>query len=100
MGSDFRWCLIADCFSEPNTSTPFGWVHAPQGAYPARGDDRWLALSVQSDAEWATLCRLMQRVDLASDPRFGSPAGRRIHGPFHAHLHSERVRLTTRSYRL
>jgi crotonobetainyl-CoA:carnitine CoA-transferase CaiB-like acyl-CoA transferase len=51
-------------------------LHAPQGCYPSLGDDRWLALSVQSDAEWATLCRLMQRPDLASDPRLATRAGR------------------------
>jgi len=70
------WSLARDELQPRGNRHP---VHAPQGAYPARGDDRWLALSVQSDAEWATLCRLMQRVDLASDSRFASPAGRRTH---------------------
>jgi benzylsuccinate CoA-transferase BbsF subunit len=32
--------------------------YAPQGAYRCRGDDRWLALSVTSDGEWAALCRV------------------------------------------
>lgn len=30
---------------------------APQGVYPAAGDDRWLALSVTDDEAWAALCR-------------------------------------------
>ena len=30
--------------------------HAPQGIYPVQGEDRWLALSVRSDAEWRQLC--------------------------------------------
>jgi crotonobetainyl-CoA:carnitine CoA-transferase CaiB-like acyl-CoA transferase len=30
---------------------------APQGVYPASGDDRWIALSVPTEASWAALCR-------------------------------------------
>ena len=30
--------------------------YAPQGIYPVRGEDRWLALSVRDDAEWRRLC--------------------------------------------
>ena len=33
------------------------WL-APQGVYPCAGDDRWLAISVTSDAEWRTLCKV------------------------------------------
>ncbi|MFN8618230.1 MAG: CoA transferase [Dehalococcoidia bacterium] len=29
--------------------------HAPQGCYPCAGDDRWLAITVTSDAEWRAL---------------------------------------------
>jgi benzylsuccinate CoA-transferase BbsF subunit len=54
-------------------------VFAPQGCYPALGDDRWIALSIQSDAEWAELWRLMHRPGIAQDPRFSSQAGRQKH---------------------
>jgi crotonobetainyl-CoA:carnitine CoA-transferase CaiB-like acyl-CoA transferase len=54
-------------------------LFAPQGCYPAAGDDRWVALSVQSDAEWAALCRLMQRDDLLADRRLRGVDGRRTH---------------------
>ena len=40
---------------------------APQGAYPAAGDDQWITLSVADDGQWQTLCRLMERDDLAGD---------------------------------
>ena len=30
--------------------------YAPQGIYRVQGEDRWLALSVRSDAEWRQLC--------------------------------------------
>jgi crotonobetainyl-CoA:carnitine CoA-transferase CaiB-like acyl-CoA transferase len=33
--------------------------HAPQGVYQCAGDDRWIALTVQDDAEWARLVALV-----------------------------------------
>jgi crotonobetainyl-CoA:carnitine CoA-transferase CaiB-like acyl-CoA transferase len=33
-------------------------TRAPQGCYPCAGDDRWIAISVTSDAEWQLLCGL------------------------------------------
>lgn len=32
---------------------------APQGIYPCRGDDEWLALSVCNDDQWRSLCRAL-----------------------------------------
>ena len=50
---------------------------APQGCYPAAGNDQWLTLSVGSDEEWADLCQLMGRQELASDARFADLLARR-----------------------
>ena len=36
-----------------------GTLCAPQGVYPCRGYDEWLALSVCSDAQWRALCRVL-----------------------------------------
>ena len=33
-------------------------VHAPQGVYSCAGHDRWVAISITSDDEWAALCRI------------------------------------------
>jgi crotonobetainyl-CoA:carnitine CoA-transferase CaiB-like acyl-CoA transferase len=78
------WSLAHEVLQPRGNRHP---VHAPQGAYPALGDDRWLALSVQSDAEWATLCRLMARPDLACDARFATREGRqRHHDVLDAHI--------------
>ena len=52
-------------------------LFAPQGAYPAGGDDRWLAVSVQSDAAWLALCDCIGRPDLGADPGLRDAAGRR-----------------------
>ncbi|HLZ72070.1 MAG TPA: CoA transferase [Dehalococcoidia bacterium] len=54
-------------------------LNAPQGCYAAAGDDRWLALSVQSDADWTALCRLMAREELLDDARLATAAGRWAH---------------------
>ena len=42
----------------------------PQGCYPARGVDQWIALSVGSDDQWQALCKVMGYAELASDARF------------------------------
>jgi crotonobetainyl-CoA:carnitine CoA-transferase CaiB-like acyl-CoA transferase len=52
---------------------------APQGCYPAHGEDRWIALSVGSDEQWQALCRLMGREDLAGDARFTDLLSRQRH---------------------
>ena len=52
---------------------------APQGCYPAAGQDQWITLSVGSDAQWQALCATMVREDLAADPRFADVLARRRH---------------------
>jgi crotonobetainyl-CoA:carnitine CoA-transferase CaiB-like acyl-CoA transferase len=51
--------------------------YAPQGCYPAAGNDSWLALTVRSDAEWQKLCAAIDRPDLAKDRDLCTEAGRR-----------------------
>lgn len=48
---------------------------APQGVYPCRGDDRWIALSVPDDAAWQRLVELVGDAGLA-DPTLRTLAGR------------------------
>jgi crotonobetainyl-CoA:carnitine CoA-transferase CaiB-like acyl-CoA transferase len=50
---------------------------APQGCYPAAGDDQWITLSVGCEEEWQALCHLMGREDLLADLRFAALAARR-----------------------
>ena len=50
---------------------------APCNVYPCRGEDEWLAVSAGSAEEWESLCGTIGRPELASDPRFASPAARK-----------------------
>ena len=49
---------------------------APNGVFAARGEERWLALSCRSDAEWAALVEHMGRPAWALDPSLAAVAGR------------------------
>ncbi len=46
--------------------------HVPSNLYQTKDTDQWLALSIQTDGQWATLTTLMQQTELASDPRFST----------------------------
>ncbi len=48
---------------------------APHGVYPARGDDRWVAIACRDDADWRALA-LVVDLPFASAPRFDALAGR------------------------
>ena len=52
-------------------------LHVPSNVYPAAGDDKWLALSVTSDEQWATFAALIGRPELAQDERYRNEAQRR-----------------------
>ena len=52
-------------------------VFAPHGFYPCTGDDRWVAIAVDSDEAWSGLCRVMGRTDWGADRALASATGRR-----------------------
>lgn len=56
------------------------WL-APQGCYPCVGTDSWVAVTVESDAQWFGLANLLlaKHVGDARDERFVTAAGRRAH---------------------
>ena len=49
---------------------------APHGCYPCPGDDQWLTIACEDDAQFAALCRAMGRPELASDARFADVVSR------------------------
>ncbi len=52
---------------------------APHGVYPCQGDDRWLAIAVFDDDEWARLVRAIGAPTWTADERFGNQEGRFAH---------------------
>lgn len=43
---------------------------APHGAYPCKGDDRWVAIAVIADKEWESFCDVTGHPDWKADARF------------------------------
>lgn len=53
--------------------------YAPQGIYPCRETDNWIAICVPDDPTWRSLAHLIGQGPLGSDPRFAGEPGRRAH---------------------
>jgi len=52
-------------------------VYAPHNVYRCWGVDRWLALEIHSDGEFAVLAKVIGRPELARDRRFATMAARK-----------------------
>ena len=52
---------------------------APHGIYPAAGDEQWIAIAAESDAQWLALCEIAGRPEWAADARFGDLEARKAH---------------------
>lgn len=52
---------------------------APHSAYPCRGEDRWVAIAVFTDAEWRALCEVMGNPEWCREERFATLLGRKQH---------------------
>ncbi|PZW38894.1 crotonobetainyl-CoA:carnitine CoA-transferase CaiB-like acyl-CoA transferase [Humitalea rosea] len=51
--------------------------YVPSDAFPCRGDDRWVTLTVKTDSQWQALAALMARDGIAVDPGLGTAVARR-----------------------
>ena len=49
---------------------------APHGVYRCQGDDSWVAIAVGTDAEFAALCGVIDRPELARDERYADVVSR------------------------
>ena len=45
---------------------------APHGIYRCAGDDRWVAISVRSDSDWAAMSQAVGRPEWLADSRFST----------------------------
>lgn len=52
---------------------------APQGCYRCTGRDQWVAVSVENEPQWVSLCRVIGRPELAADPLFSNAVARKKH---------------------
>ncbi|MHB8573706.1 MAG: CaiB/BaiF CoA transferase family protein [Dehalococcoidia bacterium] len=71
--------MLMDYALNGRIQQPIGNRHprfAPQGVYPCRGDDAWIAISVETDAQWLLLCGAMGDPVLAAAVRFKTADGR------------------------
>lgn len=49
---------------------------APHDAFPARGEDQWVAIAALDETQWRGLCGVMGMPELVGDPRFSMLANR------------------------
>ncbi len=49
---------------------------APHGCYPCTGEDQWLTIACENDAQFAALCSAMGKPKLMRDARFADAVGR------------------------
>lgn len=62
--------------NEACTANQHAWA-APHGVYRCAGDDRWIAIAVTSDREWAALVEVLGSPAWARESRWASLATRR-----------------------
>ncbi len=51
--------------------------HAPHGIYRCAGEDNWIAVGVESEAQWRALLGALGLEELAADPRFATAEARK-----------------------
>ncbi|MEO5670380.1 MAG: CoA transferase [Ramlibacter sp.] len=52
-------------------------LHVPSNAYPCAGDDRWVAMTVETDGQWQALAALLERGGTAVDAALAREPARR-----------------------
>jgi benzylsuccinate CoA-transferase BbsF subunit len=72
---------LMDFFLNQRVAGPIGNRHptgaaAPYGVFPCAGEDRWISLSVNDDAEWRALLDAMGQPDWAASTNFATAQSR------------------------
>ncbi|MFW6237381.1 MAG: CaiB/BaiF CoA transferase family protein [Desulfosudaceae bacterium] len=55
------------------------WKYAPQGCYRCRGTDKWVVITVRTEAEWKRFCEVVGHPEWQEDKRFASVSARMAH---------------------
>ena len=50
---------------------------APHNAYRCRNEDRWCSITISTDEEWQSFCRVIGNSSWMKNPRFSTPAARK-----------------------
>jgi len=53
-------------------------VFYPHGIFQCKGDDSWIAISVESDQEWQALCEVIESTELRNDKNLSEVSLRRL----------------------
>ncbi|HIA75928.1 MAG TPA: CoA transferase [Dehalococcoidia bacterium] len=53
-------------------------VFYPHGIFQCKGDDSWIAISVESNQEWQTLCEVIESTELKNDNNLTEVSSRRL----------------------
>jgi benzylsuccinate CoA-transferase BbsF subunit len=60
-------------FDRQGNSCPYA---APHGVYRCQGEDRWCAITVFTDQEWSSFCRVLGNPTWTMEPRFATVVSR------------------------
>ena len=63
---------------EPKRSGNDHQTFFPHGIFPCKGNDSWVAISIESEREWKSLCDLLAAFDLKDDPDLSDIKTRRL----------------------
>ncbi len=66
---------------EPEPRGNHNLYASPHGAYRCKGDDRWCAISVETQEEWLKFCDIVDHREWSEDPRFCDLASRIANRP-------------------
>jgi crotonobetainyl-CoA:carnitine CoA-transferase CaiB-like acyl-CoA transferase len=79
-GVQFMGPLLLDYVANGRVASRMGNKYpyaAPHNAYRCRGEDRWCAISVFTDEEWRSFCKVIGDPGLSSDHRFSTLLARK-----------------------
>lgn len=71
--------VIADLFADPAITDKPGNAHplfAPHGVFPCRGQENWIAIAIETDAQWAALCAALELPEWARSGDYANASGR------------------------